>query len=254
MINDPVYLYKYRCISERSLRMLKEGKYFFASVHSFNDPLDCSVEPIYELPPVEKIIENQAKVLQDNEGISFQEALQKSQRIRNVPKAKLEKLLQRIISSIQKMLKDEYGVLSLSAKNDNILMWSHYADYHKGFCIQFKRSSINPLGVTQPVEYAKEYPCFNYFDDLPGNIAKKIILTKSCDWSYEEEWRGSQKANTEVRYTDDMITGIIFGLRMPDQHKTDIYQIFKSNEHMTFYQSELIPRKFKLEINQLTKL
>ena len=85
MAKDPVYLYKYRCISERSLNMLKEGKYFFASAYSFNDPLDCSVEPIYELPPIEKIILNQAKVLQNNDGISFQEALKKSQIIRELP-------------------------------------------------------------------------------------------------------------------------------------------------------------------------
>jgi len=254
MTNDPVYLYKYRCFSERSLRMLKEGRYFFASAYSFNDPLDCSVEPIYELPPIEKIIENQAQILRDNDGISYQEALRKSQIIRTLPKAELEKLLQRLQSSIRTIFKDEYGVLSLSAKNDNILMWSHYADYHKGFCIQFERSSSNPLGVTQPVQYVKEYPSFNYFDDSPGNIAKTIILTKSCDWSYEEEWRGIQKANTEVRYTDDMITGIIFGLRMQYQHKREIYQLFESNDQMLFYQVELIPRRFKLEIKQITKL
>lgn len=254
MTKDPLYLYKYRCFSDRSLRMLKEGKYYFAPAYSFYDPLDCAVEPIYELPPIEKIIENQAKVLQDNDGISFQEALQKSQIIRKLPQAELEKLLQRLQSSIQNMLRYEYGVLSLSAKNDNILMWSHYADYHKGFCIQFKRSSSNPLGLTQPVQYAKEYPCFYYFDDLPGNIAKKIILTKASDWCYEEEWRGIQKANTQVHYTEDMITGIIFGLRMQNQHKMKIYQIFESNEHMIFYQAELMPRKFKLAINQINKL
>jgi hypothetical protein len=140
MTKETSVLYKYRCVTERSLKMLKEGKYYFASAHSFNDPLDCAVEPIYELPPVEKIIENQAKVLQDNDGISFQEALQKSQIIKTIPQSELEILLQRLRNSIQSMLQDDYGVLSLSAKNDNILMWSHYADYHKGFCIEFKRS------------------------------------------------------------------------------------------------------------------
>jgi len=131
--------------------MLKEGKYFFASANSFNDPLDCSIEPIYELPPIDKIIEYQTKVLQDNEGISYEDALQKSQIIRSVPKAELENLLQRIKDSVQQILKDEYGILSLSAKYDNVLMWSHYANYHKGFCIKFNCSSVNPLGVTQPV-------------------------------------------------------------------------------------------------------
>jgi len=155
--------------------MLKEGKYYFAPAHSFNDPLDCAVEPIYELPPIDKIIEYQAKVLQDNEGIGFQEALQKSQILKRLPQMELVKFLRRIRDSIQNILRSEYGVLSLSAKNDNILMWSHYADYHKGFCIEFKRSPDNPLGSTQPVEYVKEYPCFNYFDELPGAIAKRIM-------------------------------------------------------------------------------
>lgn len=254
MTKETSFLYKYRCVSDRSLKMLEEGKYYFAPAHSFNDPLDCAVDPIYELPPIEKIIENQAKVLQDNEGISFQEALQKSQIIKILPRSKLEILLQRLRNSIQSMLQYEYGVLSLSAKNNNILMWSHYADYHKGFCIEFKRSFGNALGSTQPVQYVREYPRFNYFDDLPGNIAKRIILTKADDWSYETEWRGIQKANTQVRYTDDMIAGIIFGLRMPDDHKREIHQIFKDNKHIIFYQAELMPRKFNLAINQIKKL
>ncbi|MBL7103181.1 MAG: DUF2971 domain-containing protein [Bacteroidales bacterium] len=32
---------------------------------------------------------------------------------------------------------DHYGILSLSAKWDNILIWGHYAEKHKGFCIGF---------------------------------------------------------------------------------------------------------------------
>ena len=254
MAKNPVYLYKYRSVSERSLKMLKEGKYHSAPAYSFNDPLDCSVAPIYELPPIEKIIAHQAKVLQDNDGISFQEAVQKSQIIKTLPQKKLEEILQKLRDSIQNILRCEYGVLSLSAKNDNILMWSHYADYHRGFCIEFKRSPGNPLGASQPVQYVKEYPCINYFDDLPGNIAKRIILTKADDWSYEEEWRGIHKADTQVRYTEDMITGIIFGLRIPYRHKRAIYQIFESNKHMIFYQAELVPRKFILAINQINKL
>ena len=254
MTEEPRFLYKYRCASERSLKMIEEGKYYFAPAHSFNDPLECALEPIYEIPPIDKIIEYQVKVLQDNEGIDFQEALQKAQILKRLPQAELVNFLHRIRDTIQYMLRYEYGVLSLSAKNDNILMWSHYADYHKGFCIEFERSPDNPLGSTQPVEYLKEYPCFHYFDELPGAIAKRIILTKACDWSYEEEWRGIQKANTQVRYTDDMITGIIFGLRMPNHHKREIHQIFKGSNHMVFYQAELMPRTFKLAINQINKL
>ncbi|NIU01942.1 MAG: DUF2971 domain-containing protein, partial [Nitrosopumilaceae archaeon] len=142
-------------------------------------------------------------------------------------KAELEKQTNRLREEIRRILNEEIGVLSLSAKNDNILMWAHYADYHKGFCIEFKRSQANALGATKPVHYVKEYPFLSYFDDLPGNIVKKMILTKAEDWSYEAEWRGLNTIDTEVYYTDDMITGIIFGFRMPEDHNNEICQILK---------------------------
>ena len=31
----------------------------------------------------------------------------------------------------------ERGVCCFSEKKDDILMWSHYADGHKGFCLEF---------------------------------------------------------------------------------------------------------------------
>ncbi|MCA9229105.1 MAG: DUF2971 domain-containing protein [Planctomycetales bacterium] len=51
---------------------------------------------------------------------------------------------------------DQWGVLSLSAISSNIMMWSHYADSHKGVCIEYTdytdeqlsqqplKSNINP--------------------------------------------------------------------------------------------------------------
>ena len=52
---------------------------------------------------------------------------------------------------------DQWGILSLSALNDNVIMWSHYADSHRGVCIEYTdyrdeqlqqdalQSSINPF-------------------------------------------------------------------------------------------------------------
>jgi hypothetical protein len=34
-------------------------------------------------------------------------------------------------------LDSKYGILSLSETHDNLLMWAHYADHHRGFVIQF---------------------------------------------------------------------------------------------------------------------
>lgn len=231
--------------------MLANNTYFFASPKEFNDPLDCAWEPTYELPPVKKIIENQVLILQDTCGMDSDEALRRSQPLRQLNEEQLNELFDKTREEVKHILLTEYGILSLSEKNDHILMWSHYADHHKGFCIEFKRTENNPLSTARPVEYFEVYPNFSYFDDLPGEIAIKTIFTKASVWRYEFEWRGVQKANTEVSYTDDMITGIIFGLRMSAAHKKQIRDALKRYKSIEFYQAELVPRKFKLKITQI---
>lgn len=47
------------------------------------------------------------------------------------------------LKNLKRQVEDEinnlksFGVVSFSKRNDSILMWSHYADSHKGFCIGF---------------------------------------------------------------------------------------------------------------------
>ena len=40
---------------------------------------------------------------------------------------------------------NNFGAFSMSQLKDNILMWSHYANQHKGFCIEFVRNNSNLL-------------------------------------------------------------------------------------------------------------
>ena len=249
MIN---YLYKYRSYNNLSLEMLSRNRYYFASAKKFNDPLDCACEPKYELPSIDKIIEYQARVLQDTHGLDYSNALERSQVLRSLNKSKLDEFFENIRISVKNILLNEYGILSLSEKNDHILMWSHYADCHKGFCIEFLRTFDNHLSIMRPVNYFDEYPDFSYFDDLPGNIAKQMIFCKASVWSYEAEWRGIQKANTEVVYSDDMITGIIFGINMPEKHKEKIKNVLRRNKNIKYYQVKLVYRKFQLKISQIT--
>ena len=91
--------------------------------------------------------------------------------------------------SIQAMLA-ERRIYCLTPKGGNILMWSHYADNHRGICLEFSVAD-NPLFRTaKEVVYRKEYPHWVPCDinDKPG-LVMELILTKSCDWRYEEEYR-----------------------------------------------------------------
>ena len=84
---------------------------------------------------------------------------------------------------------------------ENILMWSHYGDSHKGICIKYKVDC--GLGI-YPINYSNEYPKVEidvFVDFMFGNEQKLIeyyqkqVATKSIDWQYENEWR--------LAYTDE---------------------------------------------------
>lgn len=95
-----------------------------------------------------------------------------------------------------------YLVLCLSEVKDNILMWSHYANDHSGFCIEYNFQELGPYNPQSrllcPAVYTDElFDASQYilqpllhgdhsFNNLFGIYP---AISKSIDWSYEREWR-----------------------------------------------------------------
>ena len=87
---------------------------------------------------------------------------------------------------------------------DNILMWSHYAKYNKGFCVEYDTSKCKEITKKlYPILYISEpIFCPNLMNDYADgkadiSISQTIFSTmKFEDWQYEKEWRifsGEQK-------------------------------------------------------------
>lgn len=81
--------------------------------------------------------------------------------------------------------------VSLSRNNSNILMWSHYAESHKGFCLVFYRSN-SYFSNAESIRYRRNRSSLNgmsisHFDKI--NVLKGVALEKAIDWAYEEEER-----------------------------------------------------------------
>lgn len=85
---------------------------------------------------------------------------------------------------------------------DNRLMWSHYADSHRGICIEYDFSSFSPSldrVVFAPVVYSSKRPEFTreLQDHLSHNqlnlqdrqYLTSALFTKDTIWKYESEWR-----------------------------------------------------------------
>lgn len=119
----------------------------------------------------------------------------------------------KVESVLREELKDDYshseimkrfwthGVISLTESNDNLLMWSHYADEHKGMVVSFEIDEDDPFyffGIDggfdncyfNRVSYRKLRPFSDEVTmDSLEDVRLHYMLTKSDEWIYEKEHR-----------------------------------------------------------------
>lgn len=168
-------------------------------------------------------------------------------------------------------IESEYGVLCLSQRPDNLLMWSHYTLAHQGFVIEFdeqhpffnQKPQIPGVGFLEKVKYSKSRPHLQLFCDITPT---EMFFSKSEDWQYEQEWRIVRRLieKTEERFDDiqkakiclfeipsDCIKGIILGCRMSqeDQEKLmDIKRHDKRYSSINLSAAKLSERAYNLDI------
>jgi hypothetical protein len=96
-------------------------------------------------------------------------------------------ILERFSTDFLKMIPGRWRVYCLTPRPDSTLMWSHYGDNHRGICLEFALD--HPvLGSAQAVTYVSSYPKWAP-QSLVDIKSPHVLLTKSDDWAYEEEYR-----------------------------------------------------------------
>lgn len=111
-------------------------------------------------------------------------------------------------------------ILSLSRINNNQLMWSHYADGHKGVVIGVRID--NTKYDVQPIEYDGIVTITD--SDYNGQTAREILRHKHEVWSYEQEVRVFQR---DKFFIDVEIDEIILGQRVSTQNVGLIRELLK---------------------------
>ena len=252
-------LYKYRTFSSRALSMLANNELYFAVSDSFNDPFDCRARREYEFKDDNDFVTKWTPLEASHQNISVKEAFQYLKEV-VADKNLKEEYIARKSNEFQKTVLQSFGVCSFSEVRDDILMWSHYSDGHKGFCIKFNRAPDNMLAEAKPVDYPKsnEFPYINYWlgkTQEQVDEVETIVLTKSRHWDYEEEWRLIAAPDNlkpdykghEIEYPDNMLSGIIFGSRMNKKNRATLKTIL-SGKPTEFYEARVVKNKFQLEI------
>ncbi|MGB1269690.1 MAG: DUF2971 domain-containing protein [Flavobacteriaceae bacterium] len=249
-------VYKYRNLIDKNHRaMLLKNEVYLSAPNDFNDPFDCKININHHLLDTDEkkefyikkgTKENINLLIKNNKNIEEEEnKLRKN--LRNIDE--YQKEYERRNS---KYINNSIGVLSLSRRWNSILMWSHYGDYHKGYCIGFDEKVLID---SRCFEYGGDV---NYTPDFPEihplknyDVMQKVFWQthyKAKEWEYEEEFRltnlyfdkTNEELNRVVNVPENSIAEVIFGLNSEKDNKTEIikecksrnipvYQLFKDN-------------------------
>lgn len=228
---------------------------YFSDPTTFNDPFDFAPSPLYSPDVMEKVqaarVAGEAPVTVAPRGQSEGNRLARARHLEN---ATLE-AIRRVAA--------QFGVCSLSASSDSVLMWSHYADYHRGICLRFTRSKDGVrlrspfvkngramFSAAQPVIYSPNRPLLDYIlDDRDKKIAS-MMMTKSVDWAYEKEWRMIAPDGPGVySFSPARLDGIIFGSQiLSEKRKMVLDWINKSDRHVEVLQAHLNNQRYEIDI------
>ena len=113
-------------------------------------------------------------------------------------------------------------------------MWSHYADCHKGFCIEYDFSQAPDDLLPLPVIYTNKRlqipwrTAFQLNDETraeANRVFMMALLTKDAVWEYEREWRLLVPSTMGQKQKMPPITCIYLGALCPPESKATIMEI-----------------------------
>lgn len=207
--NFPKSFFKYRSLTSQTIEMISENKIWLAEISSLNDPFECSLQfdnnASLRMFYADNIFH---KTFQAKTGISLTKkeiselsnsdepyetygklCLAKGIKL-NVSKEDQLLTVQSRWAEIIEQTNENIRICSFSEVNNSLLLWSHYANEHKGFCIEYDLSEEDDIRpFLHPIVYSEKINKIKTFDDL--NVLTKIgsTLIKCKDWEYESEWR-----------------------------------------------------------------
>lgn len=210
----PKSVFKYFPKNDYSISSLKEHYLYHSVYTSFNDPFDCNMDLLVNFK------RKQASYIGT--------------------KTKFIKIF------------DDTGICCFTTINDSILMWSHYASHHRGFCLEFKTNNrlhgINPLNVV----YKKNLKQAD-FHTSKDDAFHHLIYSKSDCWSYEHELRTfipdvKKDDDRKVSFQKDDLLSVYLGVRcLPDDEheiKTIIRDVYSNKVNL--YKAKYANSSFSL--------
>ncbi len=267
----------YKHITSERIEDILAGKIRFTQPGAFNDPFEM---PAFKLKEAELVLSGLLSQTSDilNQAMSnpsspppaaFRLPLTYLERNPSGKAAAVnsreeaESIMEKI-----KSIDKKFGILSLTSTEDNLLMWAHYSNEHKGAVIEididdqaFQRREFQ---VARAVHYTFRRP------QLPLNeeVLMQHFFAKSSEWAYEQEFRIVRHLDAcmEVKLRDakfpvylfdlpnHCIKRLIFGVRFDAEHREIVCDRIRQShalKHIHLYQANIDMVEFQLRMKEL---
>ena len=150
---------------------------------------------------------------------------------------------------------DEVKISCFTLCKDNLPMWTHYANQHKGVCIEYETSRITNnffRRVLFPVNYTTNM--INPFRIFLENHSIEEFIISSCitkhyTWKYEDEWRFviCPSCNKSFKYWHGETEDILFNFVKPTRV---IFGVYAEDEFIKYVSP--ICKQYGVEVNKAT--
>lgn len=217
------------------LSEFKNQQIHFSRPEQFNDPFDCQME-------YERVVNE----LSSKNGLTNKASI-----------ALLSEQLKQKLTNL--------GICCFCRAKKNQIMWSHYANSHKGICIGFNKNfllSDIPNVNVEDVIYQSEHPLHSITEhvehgtgDLLDTVITPLLKTKYSYWKYERETRFILQHTGLKDISNKSIQSVTFGLRTSNEDKERVYQELRKPQwkHVLLFQAKKADHRFALEFVKIDK-
>jgi hypothetical protein len=232
----PPRLYKYRTVDEhgRLQSIFTRNELYFASPDKLNDPFDCRYSVIYRGTKAERkefcrlMVEPRRSRLTKDQFHHFVKKLMDGfcGPNKEYHKADRSETARKVLARLR--------VLSLTTVCDDILMWSHYADSHRGVCLEFSNlGGERTPWIFRDVKYDElALPEVNPIElylhpEKRLGIGFRVLLRKAPHWKYESEWRSvisptNPSAGEIQAFQPERLSAVILGCKIANKHESEV--------------------------------
>lgn len=224
--NIPEYLYKYISLddyAQEKFTCLANDQIWIAGPETMNDPYDsglyflknilanAAVKQDFfgfanEVKLNEKFTPDEINKIREAEDIQvaiydmvkqkFPDKADDINRFIPVMESMQTKWHEQLLDGFNSKIKSSLKISCFTEVKDSLLMWSHYANSHKGICIEYNFRQLPADDLRKhalyPVNYSEKFlDATSLMKDIHTAplIALLASLYKSPEWAYEKEWR-----------------------------------------------------------------